>query len=144
MKCFINGQEYKFIKDALKDNDTRMSYFKLTKQIYRLEFEKWYQPDYWDNRFIPYIIMHKDIVVSGVAVCINDICWHDQRKRYVQISTVMANESTKVVYLGFTPKSKEGYIIEESQEQDTHLFVLKGKENIFKDNRVMFPILSRA
>ncbi len=295
MKCFINGQEYKYINDALKDKVTRMSYFKLTKQIYGLEFEKWYQSDYWDNRFIPYIIMHEDIVVSSVAVCINDISWQDQRKRYVQISTVMtlpeyrnkglnrylmeavlsewedkcdaiyllandsvvnfypkfgfeefkefqyskpiiksngvcrkldiedpndwsliikkymlgnpfselkvenksqfifhciqsfskdiyyvdkydavaivqfegdrlncydiftddnfrlddilnilANESTKVAYLGFTPKLKEDYIIEESQEQDTHLYVLKGKENIFKDNRVMFPILSRA
>ena len=33
MKCFINGQEYKYINDALKDKVTRMSYFKLTKQI---------------------------------------------------------------------------------------------------------------
>lgn len=295
MQCFIRGQEYNYINDVLKDKVTRMSYFQLAKQIYGLKFEKWYQSGYWDNHFIPYIIMYEDIAVSSVAVCINDISWQDQRKRYVQISTVMtlpeyrnkglnrylmeavlsewkdkcdaiyllandsvvnfyprfgfeefkefqysksiiestgiyrqldiedpndwsliikkymlanpfselkvdnisqfvfhciqffskdiyyidkydavvvvqfendrlncydiftggnfriddilnimANESTKIAYLGFTPKSKEAYIIEESQEEDTHLFVLKCKENIFKDNRVMFPMLSRA
>ncbi len=295
MKCFIKGQEYKYIDNALKDDSTRKRYFQLAKQVFRLEFEKWYQSDYWDNRFIPYIIMHEDIVVSSVAVCINDICWKDQQKRYVQISTVMtlpeyrnqglsrylmetvlsewedkceaiyllsndsvvnfypkfgfesfkefqfsksithsngiyrklnvedpddwrliiekykignpfsalvventsqfvfhcmysfskdiyylgeydavaivqfendrlfcydvftnrsfqlndmlqsmANANTKVAYLGFTPKSEEDYIIEESQEQNTHLFVLNGKENIFKNNRIVFSMLSRA
>jgi predicted GNAT family N-acyltransferase len=295
MKCFIKGQEYTYINDILEDMVISMSYFQLAKQIFGLEFEKWYQPDHWDNRFIPYVIMHEDMVISGAAVCINDISWFEERKRYVQISTVMtlpeyrnnglgrylmeavlndwkdkcdaiyllandavvnfypqfgfeafkefqyskpvsksngiyrkldidnpddwhlliekymlgnpfsaltvenksqfifhcirsfskdvyyvdkydavaifrfegdnltcydiftdgnfrlddllniiATESTKVIYLGFTPKLKEGYIIEESREPDTHLFVLKGKENIFKDNQVMFPILSRA
>lgn len=216
MKYFVNGQEYKYITDGLKDTAIRMGYFQLTKQIYGLEFEKWHQSGYWGDRFIPYIMMHEGVVVSSVAVCINDINWQGNRKRYVQISTVMtlpayrnkglnrylmdavlsewedkcdaiyllandsvvnfypkfgfeafkefqyskpiiksngvilnilnimANESAKVAYLGFTPKSKEHYIIEESQEPDTHLFVFKGKENIFKDNRVMFPMLSRA
>ncbi|MDF2542452.1 MAG: family acetyltransferase [Herbinix sp.] len=295
MQCFIDGQEYIFINDALKEEVTRMRYFQLAKQIYGLKFEKWFQSGYCDNRFVPYIIMHEDIAVSSVAVCINDISWQDQKKRYVQISTVMtlpeyrnkglnrylmevvlnewkdkcdaiyllandsvidfypkfgfdeykefeysksisktigtyrkldiedpddwkliiskymlgnpfsefkidhlslfvfhciqfvskdiyyidqydavvvaqydnnrlicydiftdgnfrvddilsimANENTDIICLGFTPKSKEGYIIEESQEEDTHLFVLKGKKNIFKENKVMFPMLSRA
>ncbi|WP_336624361.1 hypothetical protein [Clostridium boliviensis] len=33
--------------------------------------------------------MYEDTAVSSVGVCINDISWQDQRKRYVQISTVM-------------------------------------------------------
>ncbi len=295
MECFFNGQAYKYINDPLKDEATRRSYSQLAEQIYGLKFEEWYQSGYWDNRFIPYIIMHEDIAVSSVAVCINDIVWQDQQKRYVQISTVMtlpeyrnkglnrylmeevlnewkdncdaiyllandsvvdfypkfgfeefkefqysksiikengaykklniedyddwnliiqnyklanpfseykvdnlsqfvfhciqfmskdiyyieqydavvvarlennrlycydiftggnyrmddilsiiANENTDIICLGFTPKLKEGYLIEESQEEDTHLFVLKGKENIFKDYKVMFPMLSRA
>lgn len=295
MKCFIDGQEYKYIQNALHDKFTRTSYFQLVQQIYGLEFEKWYQSDFWDNRFIPYIIMDENIAVSSVAVCINDITWENQRKRYVQISTVMtlpeyrnkglnrhlmeivlkewehkcdaiyllandsvvdfypkfgfekfhefqyskpvvksdgtyrqldiqdpndwnliikkymsgnpfselqaenmsqfvfhcthsfskdiyyvekydavviarlendklyfydifagdhcriddilsimANENTKMACLGFTPKSGVDYTIQILQEEDTHLFVLKGKENIFKDNKVMFPVLSRA
>lgn len=86
---FINGQAYKYINDTLKDEVTRRSYFQLADQIYGLKFEEWYQSGYWDNRFIPYIIMHEDIAVSSVAVCVNDISWQDRQKRYVQISTVM-------------------------------------------------------
>ncbi len=57
---------------------------------------------------------------------------------------IMANDNTDCVCLGFTPELKAGFIVEESQEEDNHLFVLKGKENIFKDNKVMLPMLSRA
>jgi len=57
---------------------------------------------------------------------------------------VMANGETEYAYLGFTPKSLAGCTAVESQEEDNHLFVLSGKENIFKDNKVMFPLLSRA
>lgn len=53
------------------------------------KYEKWYQSGYMDNRYIPYVIMHGDTAVSSVAVCVNDIKWKGQQKRYVQISTVM-------------------------------------------------------
>jgi GNAT superfamily N-acetyltransferase len=64
--------------------------------------------------------------------------------RMDDILSVIVNENSDIISLGFTPKSKGGYIIEESQEEDTHLFVLKGKENIFKDYKMMLPMLSRA
>jgi hypothetical protein len=64
--------------------------------------------------------------------------------RMDDILSIIANENTDTICLGFTPKSKEGYLIEESQEEDNHLFVLKGKENIYKDDKVMLPMLSRA
>ena len=295
MQCIIKGEAYNFIDNVMEEEITRKSYFQLAKEIYKLKYEKWYQSGYMDNRYKPYILMYEDTAVSSVAVCINDISWQDQRKRYVQISTVMtlpeyrnkglnrylmerilnewvdkcdaiyllsndsvvdfypifgfdeykefqyskpilkvpgayrkldiedpedwnliiksyirgnpfselkvdnlsqfvfhciqfrmndvyyieqydavavvkydnkrlncndvfadadlqlddilgimANENTDHVCLGFSPKLKAGYIIEESQEEDNHLFVLKGKENIFKDNKVMFPMMSRA
>lgn len=295
MQCFIHGKEYNYVNNALNDNVIRNSYFQLAKKIYKLKFDQWYQSGYWDDRFIPYTIMHDDITVSSVAVCINDISWQGQQKRYVQISTVMtlpeyrnkglnrylmetvvsewkdkcdaiyllsndsvvdfypkfgfeefkefqyskpiskvnsayrkldievpedwdlimrnyklgnpfselkvdnlcqfvfhciqfvtqdiyyveqydavvvakydnnqvicyavfadgkiqmddilsimADEDTDTICLGFTPISKEGYKIEESKEEDTHLFVRNGKENIFRDNKVIFPLLSRA
>jgi GNAT superfamily N-acetyltransferase len=291
----IKGQAYNYIDHVMEDQFTRDRYFQLSKEIYKLKYEKWYQSGYMDNHYIPYIIMHRDMAVSSVAVCVNDISWQGQQKRYVQISTVMtlpeyrnkglnryllenvlthwvdkcdavyllsndsvvdfypkfdfeeykefqyskpvlkvpgtfrkldiedpedwnliirsyirgnpfselkvdnlgqfifhciqfrtsdiyymeqydavavvkyenktlicydvfagadtqlddilgimANGNTDHVYLGFTPNLKSGYTIEESQEEDNHLFVLKEKENIFKDNKVMFPMLSRA
>jgi len=61
-----------------------------------------------------------------------------------EILGVLSNEKTEIAYLGFTPKSSINCTIKESQEENNHLFVLSGKENIFKDNKVIFPLLSRA
>lgn len=295
MKCTLNSHEYTFVADALAVEHTRNSYFQLVQQIFRLDFEPWFLADEWDHRFIPAVLMENDQVVSSVAVCVNDILYAGQQKRYVQLSTVMtapdhrnkglnrylmeailnewqdkcdaiyllandtvvdfypkfgfevsqefqyskpilssdghyrkldieypadwrlilekyllgnpfseitvenrslfifhclhgfsknfyyveeydavaviklendrlicqevlsdvqfelddllaamANEHTKVACLGFTPKSKEGYTCTALIEPDTHLFVLKGKENVFKDSKVMFPIASHA
>lgn len=94
-----------------------------------------------------YYIKQYDAVVVARFDNIKLNCYDiftDGNYRMDEILSVIANENTDIVYLGFTPKSKEGYIIEESQEEDTHLFVLKGKENVFKDYKVMFPMLSRA
>ena len=57
---------------------------------------------------------------------------------------VLANEDTEYACLGFTPLNTENYVIRESQEEDNHLFVLSGKENVFEENKVIFPLLSRA
>lgn len=61
-----------------------------------------------------------------------------------QVLAIIANENTNLVHLGFTPKSKEGFNCEVLQEPDTHLFVLQGKLNIFKEAKVMLPLSSRA
>lgn len=61
-----------------------------------------------------------------------------------EILGVLANENTEFAYLGFTPKVCGNCLIEETKEEDYHLFVLSEKENIFKDNRIIFPLLSRA
>jgi len=295
MQCFINGQTYSYIDNVKDTAESRRCYFQLAKKIYGLNFEKWYQSGYWDGCYIPYIIMHGDIAVSSVAVCINDINWQSRKKRYVQISTVMtlpeyrnkglnrylmetilsewkdkcdaiyllandsvvnfypkfgfeefkefqyskpihktnsiykkldiensedwnliiekyklsnpftklkvdnlsqfifhciqfmsndiyyirqydavvimrydggnlicydiftdcncqiddilgamASDKSRTAILGFTPKSTDNWSVEENPEEDNHLFVLKGKENVYKDNKVMFPMLSRA
>lgn len=296
MQVSINGLSYKFCKKILAAQDTRDEYFNLAKTIYRrLDFDKWYQSGYWDNKFIPYVLYDGNVAVSSIGICINNVIWQNTNKSYVQISTVMtlpeyrnrglnrwlmeyvikewkdkcntiyllANDSvvdfypkfgfekfteydfsipvrkihgefrklninnaydldlvikkyeisnpftelkvinfsqfmfhcmnfvsddiyylekydaiaiiqydgkklicydiftesngqlseilgvlakgeTEYAYLGFTPKLLENCSIIESQEEDNHLFVLSGKENIFKDNKVMFPLLSRA
>lgn len=57
---------------------------------------------------------------------------------------VLADESTEYALLGFTPTSSDNCSIVPSQEEDNHLFVIPGKENIFRDHKVMLPLLSRA
>ena len=60
------------------------------------------------------------------------------------IFSVAAEENCSRVCLGFTPKDSCLFEAEQSEEEDTHLFVFQGKENIFKDNKIMFPVLCRT
>lgn len=85
----LNGTTYTFVRDALQNPHTRQPYFDLVKKIYRLDFSTWHQPQYWDNRFIPYVLMEGELAISSVAVCVNDVYVRGQKKIYVQLSTVM-------------------------------------------------------
>ena len=57
---------------------------------------------------------------------------------------VLVSNNTKTITLGFTPKFSDNYSIEKVCEEDTTLFVLHGKENLFCDNKITLPFLSRA
>lgn len=89
MQVSIRGLSYDFYPDALSRQDTRDSYFRLAKSVFNLEFDKWYTSGFWDDKFIPYVLYDKNVAVSSVAVCVNDVSWKRTVKRYVQISTVM-------------------------------------------------------
>lgn len=60
------------------------------------------------------------------------------------ILCVMAEQNTKVATLGFTPKLINNFKITQLEEDNTTLYVLKGKENLFAKNKLMFPLLSHA
>ena len=57
---------------------------------------------------------------------------------------ILANENTELAHLGFTPNQIINCLVQETQEEDYHLFVLAGKDNIFKDHKIKFALLSRA
>ncbi len=60
------------------------------------------------------------------------------------ILCTMAHQDTKIAILGFTPNQIDGFQITELKEDNTTLFMLGGKENLFKENQLMFPLLSHA
>lgn len=53
-------------------------------------------------------------------------------------------EDTKTASFGFTLRSTAGCTVTKLQEEDTHFFVLAGKENLLENNQLTFPFLSRA
>lgn len=54
------------------------------------------------------------------------------------------NEKTKKVVLGFTPSDISTYEKTLVREEDTTLFIKTGKDNPFKREALMFPVLSHA
>ena len=60
------------------------------------------------------------------------------------IIKALTNKEVKTVVLGFTPNDLSGYSENLLQEEDTTLFVMKDKKDLFQNNKLMFPILSHA
>lgn len=60
------------------------------------------------------------------------------------IISLLVNLKIEKVVLGFTPSSYDNCDISEFNEDDTTLFIIKDKENPFKENKLMFPVLSHT
>lgn len=60
------------------------------------------------------------------------------------IIKALTNKEIKTVVLGFTPNDTRGYCVNLLQEDNTTLFVMKDKEDLFKNNKLMFPVLSHT
>ncbi len=56
----------------------------------------------------------------------------------------LTNKEVKTVVLGFIPNDVDSYCVNLLQEDNTTLFVMKDKADLFQDNRLMFPVLSHA
>lgn len=56
----------------------------------------------------------------------------------------LTNKEVKAVVLGFIPNDIDSYFVNLLEEDDTTLFVMEDKADLFKDNKLMFPILSHA
>ncbi|MCL2400152.1 MAG: GNAT family N-acetyltransferase [Defluviitaleaceae bacterium] len=91
MEVSINGQTFNFVSNtinAIKDDKLRNSYFNLTYKVFGLDFIPWYKSGYSGNNFIPHTLFLDDVAISSVGVAINNFKWHNNSKKYIQISTV--------------------------------------------------------
>ncbi len=79
---------------------------------------------------------------NDAMICYEIFC--DNDKKLIDILAVLAREETKEIIFGFPLEKTEGGTAELLQEEDTTLFLLKNKENLFKENKLMFPLLSHA
>jgi GNAT superfamily N-acetyltransferase len=75
-------------------------------------------------------------------LCYDIFCTND--KALGDILSIMSTENTKNVRFGFALKKTYNYKISQLNGENTTLFVLSSKENVFADNQLMFPLLSHA
>lgn len=90
-QVLINGKKYTYIKDFKHNDLLRKSYNELTQNIYEFDFEQWYQGGYWGSGYIPYSLMDGENIVASVAASIVNCLVLGERKRYIQIGTVMTD-----------------------------------------------------
>lgn len=81
------------VRKNYRDNDClRSSFNRLAEKTFDLNFENWYQNGFWNNDYNPYSVVIDGNVVSNVSVNRIDMMWDGEKKRLIQLGTVMTSE----------------------------------------------------
>lgn len=75
-----------------KSNDElRQSFNKLSFETFNIDFEKWYQKRFWNDRYICYSYTNGSKIVSNLSVNLIEIISNNDRYDALQIGTVMTD-----------------------------------------------------
>lgn len=85
--------ENRIVKAYQDDTLLRNSFNELAEKTFGINFEDWYQNGYWGKNYIPYSILDKDRIVANVSVNVTDFVWNGERKHFIQLGTVMTEET---------------------------------------------------
>ncbi|MBD5458286.1 MAG: GNAT family N-acetyltransferase [Lachnospiraceae bacterium] len=81
------------IKNYRNNDELRKSFNELAMKTFDINFEDWYQNGYWGEKYNPYSIVMDGKVVSNVSVNHMNFLWNGERKLFIQLGTVMTDES---------------------------------------------------
>lgn len=88
----VNDKTYGYAVDIKDDDKLRRSFNSLTRKTYGFDFEEWYRNGYWQSRYIPYALLDGDNIISNVSVNVIDFFVMGEKKRFIQIGTVMTDK----------------------------------------------------
>ncbi|MFD0051944.1 GNAT family N-acetyltransferase [Actinomycetes bacterium NPDC127524] len=80
-----------FYKDYKNDEELRKSFNELATSVFGINFEDWYQKGYWKSRYIPFSYVEGSKVIANVSVNLLDFIVNGEKKRAIQIGTVMTH-----------------------------------------------------
>jgi len=81
--------ELNFICDYKRRNDYRQSFNSLANKVFGIDFEKWYEKGFWNDRYICYSFADNGRIVSNVSISKIDLIINGAEKKATQIGTVM-------------------------------------------------------
>ena len=96
--------------------------------------------------FIYYIEEYESLVIGeydGTTFLCYDI-FGKQKATLEEILAAMCKTNTERVHLCFTPKDITNFHCKVREEEDTTLFIHKSGEDIFENDKLMFPVISHA
>jgi GNAT superfamily N-acetyltransferase len=82
---------FQLIKDYKEQELYRHSFNRLTKMVYGIDFEAWYQLGGWNERYIPYSFIKDDQVIANASVNKMEIIINGRTLKAIQIGTVMTD-----------------------------------------------------
>lgn len=78
--------------DVRNNEKLRASFNELTRKTFGFDFVNWYDKGHWQEKYIPYVCIKDDKVVSNVSVNIMDFEVNGEVKHLIQLGTVMTDE----------------------------------------------------
>lgn len=80
------------VKNYRNNEQLRHSFNELAMETFYIDFEDWYQNGYWTDRYNPYSVMVDGKIVANVSVNTTTFEVNGEKKRYIQLGTVMTRE----------------------------------------------------
>lgn len=84
-------ENLKIIKDYRENEVLRNSFNDLASSIFGISFESWHEAGFWTDKYQPYSFIDGEKVVANVSVNLIDMIIEGERRRAVQIGTVMTH-----------------------------------------------------
>ncbi len=87
----IQGKVYRLYTDVRHDPSRRAAFCALAQETFGLDFENWYQGGWWTDAYRPYTLFDGGKAAANVSVNVMDFRLDGERKRFVQLGTVMTD-----------------------------------------------------
>lgn len=88
MNCM---EQNELIYDYKDMENYRLSFNHLANLVFGIDFEKWYQKGCWNDRYICYSYIDGDKVISNVSISKMDVLLNGEKRKGLQIGTVMTH-----------------------------------------------------
>jgi len=93
MQITLDNKIYDFHIGYQKEDLLRHAFNHLVEKNFHFTFESWYQEGYWNDKYIPYTLFDKQTAIANVSINIMHFEVFAQAKCYIQIGTVMTDDS---------------------------------------------------
>ncbi|MEK3889976.1 GNAT family N-acetyltransferase [Bacillus sp. FSL K6-3431] len=85
-------KKHTIISDYFHNDLYRKSFNQLSKDIFQLDLESWYQAGFFNDRYIPYSYVLDDKIIANASISFLDLVINHQQKKAIQIGTVMTDK----------------------------------------------------
>jgi predicted N-acetyltransferase YhbS len=87
----LRNNQFSFFKGYQKDDQRRAAFNQLAEKTFPITFEVWYKSGFWNEKYIPYTLFDGSKAIANVSANIMDFNVLGERKRFIQLGTVMTD-----------------------------------------------------
>lgn len=109
-----------FVKNYKNNEVLRKSFFELAKSTFDISFEDWYEQGFWGEGYIPFSFVEGEKVIANASVNVLELVINGERKKAIQIGTVMTHPDYQKRGLSASLMNK---VIEEFEDQVDFMYL---------------------